>query len=147
MKKPTSKPDCNLSREELNARLDALREEAKPRRSFLGRFAALFAGFFALLTFGCKKYVRPEVLCYRHAGDDDEDEPEPFCYEAPAPEDGENPDGEQKPEGEEKPEGEQKPEGEGKPEGEPEPEGEGKPDDEPEVMCYDVEFEPDDSKD
>ena len=73
MKKPTSKPDCNLSREELNARLDALREEAKPRRSFMGRFAALFAGLFALLTFGCKKYVRPEVLCYRHAGDDDEE--------------------------------------------------------------------------
>ena len=135
MKKPTSKPDCNLSREELNARLDALREEAKPRRSFMGWFAALFASFFALLTFGCKKYVRPEVLCYRHAGDDDEDEPEPSCYEVPAPEDEENPDGEQEPNAEEKPEGE------------PEPEGEGKPDDEPEIMCYDVAVEPDDSGD
>ena len=129
MKKPTSKPDCNLSREELNARLDALREEAKPRRSFMGRFVALFAGFFALLTFGCKKMIQPEVLCYRHPGNDDEGEDEqPLCYEAPAPEDGENPDGEQKPDGEAKPEGKEKPE------------------DEPEIMCYDVAVEPDDSQ-
>lgn len=62
MKKSNSKPELDLSRAELNARLDALRRETTPRRTFFGRVFALLAGFFAFLTLGCKKWSQP--LCY-----------------------------------------------------------------------------------
>lgn len=119
MKKSNSKPDLDLSRAELNARLDALRQETTPRRTFLGRFFALFAGFFAFLTLGCKKWSQP--LCYSQPcpeslrpdpsepepsepdPSEPDDENQPLCYEPPElpPEE---PEGEPKPEGEEKPE-------------------------------------------
>lgn len=108
MKKSTSKPDLNLSRAELNARLDALRQETTPRRTFLGRFFVLIAGFFALLTLGCKKWGQP--LCYsqpcpeslKPEPSESDDENQPLCYEPPElpPEE---PEGEPKPEEEEKP--------------------------------------------
>ena len=70
----------------------------------------MFAGFFALLTLGCKKRS-DRVLCYsqpcpesqRPEPSESDDENQPLCYEPPElpPED---PEGEQKPEGEEKPE-------------------------------------------
>ena len=123
MKKSNSKPDLDLSRAELNARLDALRQETTPRRSFLGRIFAVFAGFFTLLTLGCKKWSQP--LCYsqpcpeslrpdpsepepskpesskpepsKPEPSEPDDENQPLCYEPPElpPEE---PEGEQKPE-------------------------------------------------
>ena len=77
------KPVPNLSREELNAKLDELRQkEAKrptTRRSFVRRF---MLALLSLVTFGwlggCKK---PKVLCYKVAPKDDGDDIRPTCYE------------------------------------------------------------------
>ena len=139
----------NLSREELNAKLDELRQkEAKhptTRRSFVRRFVL---ALLSVVTFGwlggCKK---PKVLCYKVAPKDDGDDIQPMCYEPAIPEEEMN-----KPEEEPTPTEEPAPaeepaqveetpkEADGKDAQSTAEDGDKKPEteEEPQILCYDV---------
>ena len=108
MKDEHRKPVPNLSRKELNAKLDELRQKktgakTTTRRSFVGR---LTAALVSLVTFGwlggCRK---PEVLCYSQPNENPEmpDDPEVLCYKVAPNEDGTMPEM-PKPDGEDMPE-------------------------------------------
>ena len=131
------KPVPNLSREELNAKLDELRQKAAKspttRRSFVRRF---MLALLSLVTFGwlggCKK---PRVLCYKVAPKDDGDDIQPMCYEPAIPEEEMN-----KPEEEPAPVEETPKEADGKDGQSASEDGDKKQEteEEPQILCYDV---------
>lgn len=132
----------NLTREELNRRLDALRTGQKPepvgRRGFLGQFAAFWGTVFgsvgAIFGSGCSKII-PEPTCYSQPNPSPDEEPVPCCYEEAVPE-------EKEPENAE-PSKASDPE---KKDGARKEEANGPEDEEPVVDCYDMPSDEDDDE-